>query len=97
MRWSEETGCPEETVLQIGNGTLFSWRFRIELDLVVTVAYTATAACHLQNRGGLSSATTFAIIVEFFPCKAKLSDGSVQDIDGDTTVRLDVEFADVDP
>ena len=33
----------------------------------------------------------------FFPCKAKLSDGSVQDIDRDTTVRLDVEFADVDP
>src|SRR4051812_9923570 len=35
--------------------------------------------------------------MEFFPCKAKLSDGSVQDIDRDTTVRLDVEFADVDP
>ena len=36
MRWSEET------MLQIGNATLFSWRFRIELDLVVTAA----AACH---------------------------------------------------
>ncbi|KAE8794787.1 hypothetical protein D1007_30323 [Hordeum vulgare] len=36
-------------------------------------------------------------IVEFFPCKAKLSDGSVQDIYRDTTVRLDVELADVDP
>lgn len=50
-----------------------------------------------SNRGGSGSATTFAIIVEFFPCKAKLSDGSVQDIDRDTTVRLDVDFADVDP
>ena len=35
--------------------------------------------------------------MEFFPCKAKLSDGSVQDIDRDTTVRLDVELADFDP
>ena len=35
--------------------------------------------------------------MEFFPCKAKLSDDSVQDIDRDTTVRLDVDFADVDP
>ncbi|KAE8777592.1 rRNA N-glycosidase [Hordeum vulgare] len=33
----------------------------------------------------------------FFPCKAKLSDGSVQDIYRDTSVRLDVELADVDP
>ena len=43
MRWSEET------VLQIGNATLFSGFSLlavIELDLVVTVAYTAAAACH---------------------------------------------------
>ena len=40
MRWSEET------VLQIGNATLFSLLAVIELDLVVTVAYTAAAACH---------------------------------------------------
>ena len=46
MRWSEEMGCPEETVLQIGNATLFSLLAVIELDLVVTVAYTAAAACH---------------------------------------------------
>ncbi|KAE8787652.1 hypothetical protein D1007_38351 [Hordeum vulgare] len=32
----------------------------------------------------------------FFPCKAKLSDGSVQDIYRDTSVRLDVKLADVD-
>ena len=49
MRWSEETGYPEETVLQIGNATLFlgfSLLAVIELDLVVTVAYTAAAAFH---------------------------------------------------
>jgi hypothetical protein len=43
------------------------------------------------------SVQTFAIIVEFFPCKAKLGDGSIRDIERDTTVRLDVEFADIDP
>ena len=37
MRWSEET------VLQIGNATLFYLLAVIELDLVVTVAYTAAA------------------------------------------------------
>ncbi|KAE8810006.1 hypothetical protein D1007_13326 [Hordeum vulgare] len=47
--------------------------------------------------GGSGSATTFAIIVEFFPCIAKLSDCSVQDIYRDTIVRLVVELADVDP
>ncbi|KAE8790988.1 hypothetical protein D1007_34636 [Hordeum vulgare] len=33
----------------------------------------------------------------FFSSKAKLSDGSVQDIYRDTSVRFDVELADVDP
>ena len=40
MRWSEDT------VLQIGNAALFSILAVIELDLVVTVAYNAAAACH---------------------------------------------------
>ena len=44
MRWSEETGCPEETVLQIGNAALFS--ILAVIDLVVTDDYTAAAACH---------------------------------------------------
>ncbi|KAE8774918.1 hypothetical protein D1007_52653 [Hordeum vulgare] len=35
--------------------------------------------------------------IGYFPCKTKLSDGSVQHIYRDTTVRLDVELADVDP
>ncbi|KAE8814537.1 putative LRR receptor-like serine/threonine-protein kinase [Hordeum vulgare] len=51
----------------------------------------------IGKTGGSGSATTFAIIVEFSPSKAKLSDGSVQEIYRDTTVRLDVELADVDP
>ena len=35
-------GLPRGDSASIGNATLFSWRFRIELDLVVTAA----AACH---------------------------------------------------
>jgi hypothetical protein len=48
----------------------------------------------LTNRE--DSAPTFAIIVEFFPCKVKLGDGSIRDIERDKTVRLDVEFSDID-
>jgi hypothetical protein len=49
----------------------------------------------LTNKG--DPAPTFAITIEFFPSKARLGDGSVRDIERDTTVRLDVEFSDTDP
>ena len=39
----------------------------------------------------------FTITVQFFPCKARLADGSVRDIERDTTVRLDVDYSEMDP
>ncbi|KAK1686869.1 hypothetical protein QYE76_047717 [Lolium multiflorum] len=57
------------------------------------------ALCVFSGGGATFSALggDRAIAVEFFPCKAKLGDGSVRDIERYTTVRLDVEFADIDP
>ena len=39
----------------------------------------------------------FQFTVEFFVCKSKLGDGSVRNIDRDTVVRWEVDFADIDP
>jgi hypothetical protein len=41
--------------------------------------------------------STFAITVDFFPCKSRLFDDSVRDIERDTTVRLDVDCSEIDP
>ena len=69
----------------------------LELDLCVVPCSTSLHYRFppLTNRG--DSAPTFAITVEFFPCKAKLGDGSVQDIQRDTFVRWDVDCTDIDP
>ncbi|KAE8788506.1 hypothetical protein D1007_37433 [Hordeum vulgare] len=42
-------------------------------------------------------ARTFEFTIEFFPSKAKLSDGSVRDIEGDTIVKWEVELSEIDP
>ena len=49
----------------------------------------------LTNRG--DDTRTFELTVKFFPSKAKLGDGSVQNIERDTIVRWEVEFAEIDP
>ena len=35
--------------------------------------------------------------VNFFPSKAKLVDGSIQNIERDTIVKWEVEFTEIDP
>ena len=35
--------------------------------------------------------------MEFLPSKAKLGDGSMQDIEGDTIVKWEIDFAEIDP
>ena len=58
-------------------------------------ASSASASSHcppLINRG-----RTFEFTIEFFPSKAKLGDGSVRDIERDTIVKWEVEFAEIDP
>ena len=49
----------------------------------------------MKKQGG--SARIFEITVEFFPSKAKLSDGSVRNIERDRIVKLEIEFAEMDP
>ena len=49
----------------------------------------------LTNSG--NSAPSFEITVEFFPCKAKLGDVSVRDIERDTRVIWEVKCTDIDP
>ena len=68
-----------------------------ELDLCVIPCSTSLHYRFppLTNMG--DSVPTFAITVKFFPCKAKLGDGSVQDIKRDTFVRWDVDCTDIDP
>ena len=39
----------------------------------------------------------FQFTVEFFVSKSKLGDGSVRNIDRDTVVRWEVDFAEIDP
>ena len=36
-------------------------------------------------------------MVNFFPSKAKLVDGSIQNIERDTIVKWEVEFTEIDP
>ena len=35
--------------------------------------------------------------MEFLPSKAKLGDGSMRDIERDTTVKWEIDFAEIDP
>ncbi|KAE8771247.1 hypothetical protein D1007_56937 [Hordeum vulgare] len=42
-------------------------------------------------------ARTFEFTIEFFPSKAKLGDGSLRDIEGDTIVKWEVELSEIDP
>ena len=88
MRWRQET------VVQIGNSPSSSRYFLTRFG-PRPLCTAPSLPLPLTNRG--ESAPTFTIIVEFFPCKAKLADGSVRDIDRDTSVRLDVELSDIDP
>ena len=48
------------------------------------------------NRGD-AAARTFELMIEFFPSKEKLVDGSIQNIERDTIVKWEVEFTDIDP
>ena len=50
---------------------------------------------HCQNRG--AERRTFELSVKFFISKAKLADGSLRNIEHDTLVSWEVEFADIDP
>ncbi|KAE8768126.1 hypothetical protein D1007_60435 [Hordeum vulgare] len=49
----------------------------------------------LTNRGG--GARTFEFIVEFLPSKTKLGDGSMRDIERDSIVKWEIDFAEIDP
>ncbi|KAE8813944.1 hypothetical protein D1007_08862 [Hordeum vulgare] len=49
----------------------------------------------LTNKGG--GARKFEFNVEFLPSKAKLGDGSMRDIERDTIVKWEVDFAEIDP
>ncbi|KAE8810230.1 hypothetical protein D1007_13118 [Hordeum vulgare] len=44
-----------------------------------------------------NDARTFEFTIEFFPSKAKLGDGSLRDIEGDTIVKWEVELSEIDP
>ena len=46
---------------------------------------------------GDAVARTFELTVNFFPSKAKLVDGSIQNIERDTIVKWEVEFTEIDP
>ena len=46
---------------------------------------------------GDAAARTFELTVNFFPSKAKLVDGSIQNIERDTIVKWEVEFTEIDP
>lgn len=46
---------------------------------------------------GDAAAWTFELTIEFFPSKAKLVDGSIQNIERDTIVKWEVEFTEIDP
>ncbi|KAE8815625.1 hypothetical protein D1007_07104 [Hordeum vulgare] len=45
----------------------------------------------------VDDARTFEFTIEFFPSKAKLGDGSLRDIEGDTIVKWEVELSEIDP
>ena len=46
---------------------------------------------------GDAAARTVELTVNFFPSKAKLVDGSIQNIERDTIVKWEVEFTEIDP
>ena len=64
-------------------------------DFVLVRFRHLTVPVSIQNRG--DARRNFQFIVNFFPCKAKLADGSVRNIERDTIVRWEVEFAEIDP
>src|SRR6188472_4463824 len=87
MRWSPER-------VQIGNAhPLLAY-----LKLIWFSSPAPPADCRFPpaiDRG--DSAPSFEFTVEFFPCKAKLGDGSVRNIERDTRIIWEVKCTYIDP
>lgn len=87
MRWSPER-------VQIGNAhPLLAY-----LNSIWFSSPAPLADCRFPpaiDRG--DSAPSFEFTVEFFPCKAKLGDGSVRNIERDTRIIWEVKCTDIDP
>ena len=62
----------------------------ITCDIDLVLMHLLLPAC--QNRG-----RRFQFSVRFFPGKAKLGDGSVRNIEKDTVLSWEVDFAEIDP
>ena len=87
LRWSRQIQ------LRIGNAPLS--------DPILHAIRASSALSHgltlsATDRGD-AAARTFELTVNFFPSKAKLVDGSIQNIERDTIVKWEVEFTEIDP
>ena len=87
LRWSRQIQ------LRIGNAPLS--------DPILHAIRASSALSHgltlsATDRGD-AAARTFELTVNFFPSKAKLVDGSIQNIDRDIIVKWEVEFTEIDP
>jgi hypothetical protein len=68
-----------------------------ECDVVQNRIRYLTLHAAVENRGVDSAGEKFKFIVQFFVCKAKLADGSLQDLEKGTVVILDIDLGEFDP
>ena len=89
LRWSRQIQ------LRIGNAPLSDPIFHA-IRGVASSALSHGLTLSATDRGD-AAARTFELTVNFFPSKAKLVDGSIQNIERDTIVKWEVEFTEIDP